>query len=53
MNIGEIFTKLANEGEPPLITQLSRASWAAGVAQAAVRLEIFTKLKLPSLNPSG
>ena len=44
MNIGEIFSKIANEGEPPLISQLSRVLWAVGVAQASIRLELFTKL---------
>ena len=44
MNIGETFAKIANEGEPPLISQLSRAIWAVGVAQAAIRLELFTEL---------
>ena len=44
MNVGEIFTRIANEGEPPLISQLSRALWAVGAAQAAIRLELFTEL---------
>ena len=44
MNIGETFTKIANPGEPPLISQLSRAMWAVGVAQAAIKLELFTAL---------
>ena len=44
MNVGETLAKLANEGEPPLISQLSRALWAVGVAQAAIRLELFTEL---------
>ena len=44
MNIGETFAKIANEGEPPLISQLSRAIWAVGAAQAAIRLELFTEL---------
>ena len=32
MNIGEIFTQIANPGEPALSSQLSRAIWAVGVA---------------------
>ena len=50
MNIGEVFVNLADVGEPPLIAQLARASWLAGVAQAAVRLELFTKLRGEKLN---
>ena len=44
MNIGEVFSKIANKAEPPLVSQLSRAMWAIGTAQAAIRLELFTKL---------
>ncbi len=50
MNIGEVFVNLADVGEPPLIAQLARASWLAGVAQAAVRLELFTKSRGKKLN---
>ena len=53
MNIGEIFSKIANEGEPPLISQLSRALWAVGAAQAAIRLELFTKLHGEKLTSTG
>ncbi|MFQ5933218.1 MAG: methyltransferase [Dehalococcoidia bacterium] len=52
MNIGEVFVNLADVGEPPLIAQLARASWLAGVAQAAVKLEIFTKLRGGKLCPA-
>ena len=45
MDIGKTFARIANEGEPPLIAQLSRAMWAVGVAQAAIRLELFTELR--------
>ena len=50
MNMGEIFTKLGSEAEPPLVTQLSRLVWITGVVQAAIRLEIFTKLHRKQLN---
>ena len=43
--IGDVFSNLADTGEPPLLAQLARASWLAGVAKSAVRLEIFTKLR--------
>jgi predicted O-methyltransferase YrrM len=43
--IGDVFANLADTGEPPLIAQLARASWLAGVAKSAVRLDICTKLR--------
>ncbi len=43
-DIGKVFANLADSGEPPLISQLARASWLAGVAKSAVRLDICTKL---------
>lgn len=43
-DIGDVFANLADSGEPPLISQLARASWLAGVAKSAVRLDICTKL---------
>jgi predicted O-methyltransferase YrrM len=43
-DIGDVFANLADTGEPPLISQLARASWLAGVAKSAVKLEICTKL---------
>ena len=42
--IGEVFMSLADSGEPPLMSQLARASWLAGVAKSAVNLGICTKL---------
>ena len=50
MDVGSILTGLARDGEPPLIAQLSRAAWLAGVAQTAVRVDLFTKLKGKKLN---
>jgi len=44
-NIGDVFANLADIGEPPLISQLARASWLAGVAKSAVNLDICTKLR--------
>jgi predicted O-methyltransferase YrrM len=44
-DIGAVFANLADTGEPPLISQLARASWLAGVANSAVKLDICTKLK--------
>lgn len=44
-NIGAVFANLADSGEPPLISQLARASWLAGVATSAVRLGICDQLK--------
>jgi len=44
-DIGAVFANLADSGEPPLISQLARASWLAGVAKSAVRLDICTKLR--------
>ncbi|MEX2202407.1 MAG: class I SAM-dependent methyltransferase [Dongiaceae bacterium] len=44
-DIGAVFANLADSGEPPLISQLARASWLAGVANSAVRLDICTKLR--------
>ena len=43
--IGDVFANLADTGEPPLISQLARASWLAGVAKSAVKLDICTKLR--------
>ncbi len=43
-NIGAVFANLADIGEPPLISQLARASWLAGVAKSAVKLGICDKL---------
>ena len=43
--IGAVFANLADTGEPPLISQLARASWLAGVAKSAVKLDICTKLR--------
>lgn len=43
-DIGAVFANLADTGEPPLISQLARASWLAGVANSAVRLGICDKL---------
>ncbi len=43
-DIGRVFANLADSGEPPLISQLARASWLAGVAKSAVRLGICDKL---------
>lgn len=44
-DIGAVFANLADSGEPPLISQLARASWLAGVAKSAVNLDICTKLR--------
>jgi predicted O-methyltransferase YrrM len=43
-DIGAVFANLADFGEPPLIAQLARASWLAGVAKSAVNLGICDKL---------
>jgi cyclopropane fatty-acyl-phospholipid synthase-like methyltransferase len=43
-DIGAVFANLADTGEPPLISQLARASWLAGVAKSAVNLGICDKL---------
>ncbi len=43
-DIGAVFANLADSGEPPLISQLARASWLAGVAKSAVSLGICDKL---------
>jgi predicted O-methyltransferase YrrM len=43
-DIGKVFANLADSGEPPLVAQLARASWLAGVANSAVRLDICSKL---------
>ncbi|MBT6510565.1 MAG: methyltransferase domain-containing protein [Rhodospirillaceae bacterium] len=43
-DIGSVFANLADSGEPPLISQLARASWLAGVAKSAVSLGICDKL---------
>lgn len=44
-DIGAVFANLADTGEPPLISQLARASWLAGVANSAVRMDLCTKLR--------
>lgn len=44
IDIGAVFANLADTGEPPLISQLARASWLAGVAKSAVNLGICDKL---------
>jgi hypothetical protein len=43
-DIGAVFANLADSGEPPLISQLARASWLAGTAKSAVSLGICDKL---------
>jgi len=43
-DIGAVFANLADTGEPPLISQLARASWLAGTAKSAVNLGICDKL---------
>lgn len=43
-DIGAVFANLADTGEPPLMAQLARASWLAGVAKSAVKLGICDKL---------
>jgi len=43
-DIGAVFANLADTGEPPLISQLARASWLAGTAKSAVSLGICDKL---------
>ena len=43
-DIGAVFANLADTGEPPLISQLARASWLAGTAKSAVTLGICDKL---------
>ena len=53
MKIGEILTKITPDGEPPLISQLSRVIWAPAVAQAAIRLELFNKLHGQKLNSAA
>ncbi|MEE9325611.1 MAG: methyltransferase dimerization domain-containing protein [Dehalococcoidia bacterium] len=50
MNTGEIFSQLANRGEPDLLTQLSMATWPPGVLRAAIKMDLFTKLKGKKLN---
>lgn len=42
--IGAVFSNLADSGEPPLMAQLARAGWLAGVAKSAVSLGICDKL---------
>ena len=42
--IGAVFSNLADSGEPPLMAQLARAGWLAGVAKSAVTLGICDKL---------
>ena len=37
--IDDVFANLADTGEPPLISQLARASWLAGVAKSVVKLD--------------
>lgn len=44
VDIGAVFANLADTGEPPLISQLARASWLAGVAKSAVKLGICDRL---------
>ncbi len=43
-DIGSVFANLADTGEPPLMAQLARAGWLAGVAKSAVSLGICDKL---------
>ena len=44
VDIGAVFANLADTGEPPLISQLARASWLAGVAKSAVKLGLNDRL---------
>ena len=50
MNAGiEVLAQLGARGEPYLVTQLMRAYWASCILRAAVKLELFTRLKRANL----